>query len=169
MAKMNSLSKVVEAGYFSLVLLLIGCSRQEPIDNQFFGCTLGESTEEDIIAAMEGYEISLYRQGFWISYSNVPFGRVVWKSVSFVMTNGILEGMSFSDERRLPFVMQAERFNKKYSRYCKEKGKDVDLGEWYYYSDGKTQIEIDCSDLQPGTTLIYRDRSSRSWQEWEEN
>lgn len=147
----------------TLVLLLIGCSRPEPIDNQFFGCTLGESTEEDIIAAMEGYEISLYRQGFWISYSDVPFGRVVWEDVSFVMTNGILEGMSFSDKRRLPFVMQAERFNKKYSRYCQEEGTD------YNYSDGKTQIELGYSDVWPGTVLIYRDRSSRSWQEWAEN
>lgn len=62
--------------------------------------------------------------------------------------------------------MQAERFNKKYSRYCKSKGKDVDLGEWYNYSDGKTQIELNYSELWPGTSLIYRDRLSSSWQEW---
>lgn len=166
MARMNSLSKVVEAGYFFLAFLLIGCSSPSPIDNQFWGCTLGESSEADIMAVMEGYEISLYRQGFAIEYSNVPFGRVVWERVTFVMTNGILEGMIFSDKRRLSFVMQAERFNKKYSRYCKSKGKDVDLGEWYNYSDGKTQIELNYSELWPGTSLIYRDRLSSSWQEW---
>lgn len=160
----NKLLKMKNLLTLSLAFLLIGCSSPSPIDNQFFGCTLGESSEADIMAVMEGYEISLYRQGFAIEYSNVPFGRVVWESVTFVMTNGILEGMIFSDKRSLPFVMQAERFNKKYSRYCKSKGKDVDF-EWYNYSDGKTQIELDCSDLWPGTSLIYRDRSSSSWQE----
>lgn len=153
-----------------LALLLMGCSSSAPIDNQFFGCTLGESSEMDVIAAMEGYEIDHYRQGleddnqgFW-AYNNVPFAGAVWERASFVIENDTLRGMVFADERRLPFAMYVERFHKKYSRYCKTSGKDS-IDEWYDYSDGKTQIELSYSDLWPGTMLFYRDSSSKSWQE----
>ncbi|MCM1168636.1 MAG: hypothetical protein NC324_01725 [Bacteroides sp.] len=146
-----------------LACLLMGCARESvPIENQFFGCTLGEATEAEVMAAMENYECLSHREGAMLYYGNVPFGGSVWESVMFMIEDDILRGAVFSDERSLPCAVQVERLNKQYPQY----GEIDTAGDGYRYTDGKTQLEIGYSDLIPGTQLIYRDRSSKSWQEW---
>ncbi|MCM1170287.1 MAG: hypothetical protein NC324_10180, partial [Bacteroides sp.] len=133
-----------------------------PIENQFFGCTLGEATEAEVKSAMEKYEILPYMKGLALCYGNVPFGGSVWYMVSFYIDDDTLRGVAFADLRSLPYAVQVERLNKQYPQY----GEIDTAGDGYRYTDGKTQLEIGYSDLIPGTQLIYRNRSSKSWQKW---
>ncbi|MCM1530995.1 MAG: hypothetical protein NC114_01850 [Ruminococcus flavefaciens] len=77
----------------------------------------------------------------------------------FMIEDDTFRSVEFWDARHLPYFV-----NKAFSKRDNRKSRYDDAR----YTDGKTQIEIKYWSMHcyHGTSLIYRDSSSKSWQKW---
>lgn len=142
---------------FLLSLICMTASAQ--INRTILNCTLGKSTEQDVIQEMtnRGYTVDKIGDDALGVANKIKFGGMEWTNVMFVFSHGLLKAISLQNCGLTDSSIMEASYNNfkikldmKYSNYRQDNQTNSIGNKSTIYSDEQIQIILDENGYTPG-------------------